>query len=536
MLQFRSILSSTKHVAHQFALHKETHLKAARAMSSLSKSQRLDNGAIANGIHRQNLPADQQFFCDAFELVFKEGVLDATKPDTKVVEFHDPEALKGLADLSIRDDGETDAQVLDHCRSAFKYAVKPASPHFFNQLFAGQDLYGLAGQWLTDAINASQYTFEVAPLFTLIEHEVFAKFRELCGYKTGDGIFCPGGSLANMYALNVARYKRFPESKEKGLYGIPKLAIFTSEQSHYSLKKGAFFLGLGLDSLKIVKCDEIGKMIPEELEKEIEKATQDGFLPFFVNATSGTTVLGAYDPLEPIADICKKHDLWLHVDAAWGGGALLSNKYKYLLKGIERTDSMTWCQHKMMGVPLQCSAFVMNGNEGLLHKAHAAGARYLFQQDKFYDMSYDTGDKSIQCGRKVDAFKVWLMWKKKGNKGFEEEINTKFANSRYMAEVIKSRNDFTLVLEPQCTNVCFWYVPPRLQGLERTPEFWERMRKVAPIIKERMVRNGSLLIGYQPLEPRVNFFRQIFANARTSKEDIDFIINEIATLGKTLEV
>ncbi|XP_033121802.1 cysteine sulfinic acid decarboxylase-like [Anneissia japonica] len=504
-----------------------------RTMSSFPKSQDMQNGNEVNGIHRENLPADQQFFCKAFELVFKEGVLDATKRDAKVVEFYDPDTLKNLADLTIRDDGESDEKVLEHCRSAFKYAVKPASPHFFNQLFAGQDLYGLAGQWLTDAINASQYTFEVAPLFTLIEHEVFAKFRELCGYKSGDGIFCPGGSLANMYALNLARYKKFPQSKEKGMYGCPRLAVFTSEQSHYSLKKGAFFLGLGLESLKIVKCDDSGKMIPGELEKAIKKAEEE--VNCFINIIFFIKI-DRYDPLDEIADICEKRDLWLHVDAAWGGAALLSSKYKHLLKGVERTNSLTWCQHKMMGVPLQCSAFVLNGNEGLLHRAHSAGARYLFQQDKFYDMSYDTGDKSIQCGRKVDAFKIWLMWKKKGNKGFEAEINHKFNNSRYMANVIKSRKDFILVLEPECTNVCFWYLPPCLQGLERTPEFWDRMRKVAPIIKERMVRNGSLLIGYQPLEPRVNFFRQIFANAQTSKEDVDYIINEIATLGEDLQV
>lgn len=126
-------------------------------------------------------------------------------------------------------------------------------------------------------------------------------------------------------------------------------------QCHYSIGKGVAFMGMGLDNLINVKTDANGKMIPEDLEKKILEAKAEGKTPYFVNATAGTTVFGAFDPIDEIADICQKYNLWMHVDGAWGGGALLSKTYSPLLKGVERADSMTWNPHKLMGVPQQCS-------------------------------------------------------------------------------------------------------------------------------------------------------------------------------------
>ncbi|XP_077993359.1 cysteine sulfinic acid decarboxylase-like [Glandiceps talaboti] len=483
----------------------------------------------------QELTVDQKFLKDAVDVIFKEGVIKARDHKTKVVDYYEPDQLRQLFDFKIKDDGENSETLLQLLRDTFKYSVLPANPRFFNQLFSGQDSYGLVGQWLTDCINSSAYTYEVAPLFVLMEHEVIKRLRESIGYVSGDGVFCPGGSIANMYGMNLARYNKYGDDvKTKGLFGLPRLISYTSEHSHYSIKKGASFLGFGTDNVCLVKCDERGRMIPEDLEKKIIEAKEQGHVPLFVNATSGTTVFGAFDPLDKLADICEKHEIWLHVDACWGGSAVMSRKWKHLLKGVERTNSLAWCQHKMMGVPLQCSAFLMRDNIGLMHRGHSAGARYLFQQDKFYDMSYDTGDKVIQCGRKVDAFKLWLMFKAKGNLGFEEEINIKFDNSRYFVKLLTEREGFKLVTQPECTNVCFWYTPPALREMPENEEFRKLLHKVAPIIKERMVRAGTLMIGYQPLGDYPNFFRHIFSNAKTSKRDVEFIVNEIDRLGQDI--
>lgn len=158
-----------------------------------------------------------------------------------------------------------------------------------------------------------------------------------------------------------------------------------------------------------------GKMIPSDLERRILEAKQRGFVPFLVSATAGTTVYGTFDPLLAITDLCKKYKIWMHVDAAWGGGLLMSRKHKWKLSGVERANSVTWNPHKMMGVPLQCSALLVR-EEGLMQSCNQIHASYLFQQDKHYYLSYDTGDKALQCGHHVDIFKLWLMWRTKKRK------------------------------------------------------------------------------------------------------------------------
>ncbi|XP_053907645.1 cysteine sulfinic acid decarboxylase isoform X5 [Cuculus canorus] len=277
-----------------------------------------------------------------------------------------------------------------------------------------------------------------------------------------------------------------------------------------------------------------GKMVPEELEKEIQRAKAEGAEPFFVCATSGTTVLGAFDPLGAIADICQRHNLWLHVDAAWGGSALLSGKHRHLLDGIERADSVAWNPHKMLTVGQQCSAFLLRDSSGLLQRCHGTGATYLFQRDKFYDVTYDTGDKTPQCGRRVDCLKLWLLWKAIGTQGLARRVERAFAFTRYLAEEMKRRDGFRLVLEPEFINLCFWFVPPSLRGREDDPQYWSKLGKVAPVIKERMMKKGSMLVGYQPHGPHVNFFRQVVTNPVVTRADLDFFLDEIERLGEDL--
>ncbi|KAJ8309070.1 hypothetical protein KUTeg_013944 [Tegillarca granosa] len=458
------------------------------------------NGVKINGNVPEN---DNQFLDELYDMMIKEGFEKSRDRNTKVVEFKHPKELKQLIDLEVNKPTDDD-RLLNICKDIIKYSVRTGHPRFFNQLFGGLDQYSLGGAWLTETLNTSQYTYEVSPVFTLMEKAILTKMMGYAGFKDGDAIFCPGGSIANMYALNVARYKFFPDVKRLGMQALPKLCILTSEKCHYSIKKAASVLGIGMDNVIPVKADEFGKLIPAEVEANILRLQSEGRRPYLVNVTAGTTVLGAYDPIEPIADICQKYGLWLHVDGAWGGGALISRKTRHLLKGIERADSLTWNPHKMMGAPLQAAAF-MTKHKDLLAPCHSANASYLFQQDKFYDVSYDTGDKSIQCGRKVDVLKLWMMWKSRGDLGFEKDIDNLFDCARYLAQKVRDTDGFRLVLE-----------------------------NVAPKIKERMTMNGSMLVGYQPDGDRVNFFRMIISNLEITHEDMDFVVNEIDRLGRDL--
>ena len=121
-----------------------------------------------------------------------------------------------------------------------------------------------------------------------------------------------------------------------GLHGLPRLVLYTSEDAHYSVKKLASLLGIGSDNVYVIETDDRGKMNVAHLEQRIKETLREGAAPFMVSATAGTTVLGAFDPIPEIADVCERYDLWLHVDAAWGGGALMSSKHRHLLNGIER--------------------------------------------------------------------------------------------------------------------------------------------------------------------------------------------------------
>lgn len=200
-----------------------------------------------------------------------------------------------------------------------------------------------------------------------------------------------------------------------------------------------------------------------------------------------------------------------------------------------RSDSVTWNPHKLLAAPQQCSTFLTKHND-ILSKCHSTNATYLFQKDKFYDTSYDTGDKHIQCGRRADVLKFWFMWRAKGTTGLESHVNKIFENAEYFTKQIDQRNkNFEMVLkQPECTNICFWYIPPSLVNSDRDEKFWLKIHQIAPIIKERMMKKGSLMITYQPLKSKPNFFRLVMQNSSLSKSDMLYIINEIETLGADL--
>ncbi|CAD7082451.1 unnamed protein product [Hermetia illucens] len=481
------------------------------------------------------MPETREFLLKIIDVLL-DFVRTTNDRNEKVLEFHHPEDMKKLLDLDLPHRGVTLQQLVEDCATTLKYQVKTGHPHFFNQLSTGLDLVSMAGEWLTATANTNMFTYEIAPVFILMENVVLTKMREIIGWTSGDSILAPGGSISNLYAFLAARHKMFPGYKERGTKALPgELVMFTSDQSHYSIKSCASVGGLGTDNCVMVPSDEHGRMIPRELERLIVERKQKGYVPFFVNATAGTTVLGAFDPIIEIADICKKYGLWLHVDAAWGGGLMLSKKYRHpRLTGIERADSVTWNPHKLMGAIFQCSTIHFK-EDGLLISCNQMSAEYLFMTDKQYDISYDTGDKVIQCGRHNDIFKLWLQWRAKGTEGFERQQDRLMDLVQYQVRRIKEQSNlFHLIMEPECVNVSFWYIPKRLRGVPHDASKEKELGKICPIIKSRMMQKGSLMVGYQPDDRRPNFFRSIISSAAVTEKDVDFMLDEIHRLGDDL--
>uniref|UniRef100_A0A2K6F5S0 Cysteine sulfinic acid decarboxylase n=1 Tax=Propithecus coquereli TaxID=379532 RepID=A0A2K6F5S0_PROCO len=177
-----------------------------------------------------NPAAAEALLQEVFGIVVDEAIRKGTCASEKVCEWKEPEELKQLLDLELRSQGESQEQILERCRAVIRYSVKTGHPRFFNQLFSGLDAHALAGRIITETLNTSQYTYEIAPVFVLMEEEVLKKLRALVGWSSGDGVFCPGGSISNMYAINLARYQHFPDCKQRGLRALPPLALFTSKE------------------------------------------------------------------------------------------------------------------------------------------------------------------------------------------------------------------------------------------------------------------------------------------------------------------
>ena len=432
-------------------------------------------------------------------------------------------------------------------QTVMENSVRSSHPLFLNQLYSGVDPIALGGEWLASALNANVHTFEVAPVLTEVEKAVLAKTARmwLAPESKGpapahDGLLVPGGSLANMYSLLLARDKVEPDARNTG--SKLDLVAFCSEQSHYSYRKSAMVMGLGMENMVKVKCDESGAMIAEELEKEVQAAKERGQVPFYVGTTAGTTVLGAFDDYEGCAAVCKKHDMWMHVDGAWGGAAAISPARRHNVKGFEKADSFCWNPHKMLGLPLQCSIFVTK-QPGSLAKANAAQADYLFQPDK-NNAGADLGDRTIQCGRKADALKIWLSWKHRGDSGWAELVDRSFGLAEAVEDFVREKavedGSFVLAAPAQCANVGFWYVPPRLRPFNPATATAQQLAEigyVAPKLKDRMQRSGDAMIGFQPIDSMnlPNFFRLVLPNSRhLSKEMLRDMMARMDDLGKDL--
>jgi len=463
--------------------------------------------------------------------------------NTRVINFVPPDKLKEIIDFPLPAEGcglTSDLKGIEkYLEQVLEYSVRTGSPRYFNQLWSGTDIACIVAEWVSAFTNSSTYTYEVAPVYSLMEIEVINHLLKFVGYEGGDGILASGGATCNFMGLLCARDKLFPDSKTTGNPEGKKLVAFTSAHSHYTIKRSTWMMGMGLDAAINVSVDADGKMSPRALDEAITKAKAEGLTPFCVNATCGTTVLGVFEDLNGIADVCQKHGVWLHVDGAWGGSVLVSKKWRHKMAGVERADSVTWCLHKMMGINQQCAAFLTKESH-LLKKVNASHADYLFHFDD--TRPYDLGEKTLNCGRHQDSFKAWLSWKVHGDKGMEQRVDTDFANALYFTEELKKRSDkFELLFEPECTQVCFFYLPKCIRGMPKSKERDELCGKYVPMLRRKIQLAGSMLVNYNPLSESLpnfpfvpNHWRIVWANPEQTFEDALFVLDEMDRLGEDM--
>lgn len=426
----------------------------------------------------------------ALELIEKEK----KEPSLKPVQTED---LWSKIDIALEDYpiSKNDFEVI--LRQLVLNSPRTATNKFFNQLYGGRNPKATLGDLLSVLLNNSMYTYKVAGPQVGIEKEIIKKVIKLIDYTSeSDGTITSGGSMSNLLAMLMARDKTSAGVINSGIQ--EPLYLYTSEASHYSIKKNASILGIGKNNVRNIPVDERGKMIPEMLEKAIKDDIRNKRKPFFINVTSGTTVLGAFDPIDKIAEISKKYHIWLHIDGAYCGGVIFSEKYKHLIKGIEQSDSFNFNAHKMMGVPLTCSILVTKDKKQL-YESLSADADYLYQTE---DDDYNLGKSSLQCGRRNNALKFWTLWKSVGTKGLETIVNKQFLLADIARDYIINHPDYTLYSFEDSLSICFNY-------------------KDIPAEKlcNLMYEEGELMVGYGNFQDTI-FIRLVTINYGNSKEDI----------------
>ncbi|KAJ2781482.1 Glutamate decarboxylase 2 [Coemansia javaensis] len=441
--------------------------------------------------------------------VLSEYVAQSQQPQARVLGGRSVQQMR--ADLRLDefpDKGAGADGIWDDVRAVCGAAANTWSSRFLYKLYAAPAPAGVVGEALLGVLNNNSHVFRASPAGTLIESSVAAKLAELAGFPAQtEGLTFPGGSYANMHALVTARNCALPDARRRGLHvpGGRAPVVLTSRHAHYSVDKAAMAAGLGLEGVAHVPTDGHGRMDARALRRMLQRAVDGGLAPVMVNATMGTTVLGACDPLDAIAAVCEDFGVWLHVDASWGGPLALFGGDPPAAPAFAvprgRIDSMTINPHKLLGVPLQCSFLLVRRGLGTMRQALGLNAGYLFHDDA--DASeLDLGDATLGCGRRPDAIKLWLMWRYYGTAYFVRRVAHARRMALRLAELVRTRTSpagrWRLVQEPPSTCVCFWFVPRQLAGGSSDED--ERWGLATRRICERVNASGTALVDYASVD------------------------------------
>ncbi|KAI0545393.1 glutamate decarboxylase [Xylaria curta] len=451
-----------------------------------------------------------------------------------LVESYRPEDLVKRLKFSLPESqGRGKDGLLDAIQDVLRYSVNTWDQGFLDKLYSSTNAVGVISEMLLAVLNTNVHIYQTSPSLTVVEKvtsRALASLFGLTGPRAG-GVTCQGGSSSNLTSLIIARNTLYPETKTQGNAGHV-FALFTSAHGHYSVEKAATTAGMGSQNVITVPVDSEGQMVPAALCEAVVGAKERGMTPLYVNATAGTTVLGSFDPLSEVADVCAKYGLWMHVDASWGGPVAFSATRRHKIAGAERANSVTVNPHKMMNVPITCS-FLLTRDLGVFHRANTLPAGYLFHGNDDGDAGekdfWDLADLTLQCGRRGDSLKLALAWIYYGAAGFEVQIDKAFEMASYLASLVEENKDFALLSSnpPPCLQVCFYYVPAGI--LDSSAE--ANTRRTKSMVR-RLVDRG-FMVDYAPGENGC-FFR-VVVNCQTRRATVEGLMKALEEVGKEEE-
>ena len=384
--------------------------------------------------------------------------------------------------------------------------LRTPSTDYMPHLHGPSLLETISSELIISTFNQSMDSWDQSPVATEIEVETIRHLCSLYGYDTkkADGVFTSGGSQSNQTALLLARdwYCNKHLNYDVKKFGLDekcsRLRMYTSEISHFSMEKSCHIMGLGYKSVVKVPVDDKKRMDLTALRSLIEADIKAGNIPFLIVATVGTTDFGSIDPLEELASLAREHNMWLHADAAYGSGVIMSEKYRSRVASLKLCDSITVDFHKMFLMPISCSAVLLK--DGSTFEALTIHADYLNREEDEEDGYTNLVDKSMQTTRRFDALKVWTSFQTRGRDGWSKIISTSMDNAAYFYSQLKADPDFAVITEPEISSVVFRYCGG---GKDASPEELEKLDEINKKVRRTLIHQYGTIIGQTVSDGRV---------------------------------
>ncbi|WP_245598699.1 pyridoxal phosphate-dependent decarboxylase family protein [Sporocytophaga myxococcoides] len=408
-----------------------------------------------------------------------------------------------------------------------KHAILFHLPQYIAHLNCPILIPALAAEVIVSSLNSSLDTWDQSAGGTLMEMKLIEwTCKELGLGPLADGVFTSGGTQSNLMGMMLARdyflkHKLQWDVKKEGLpTEASKFRIFCSEKSHFSLRKAAILLGLGEQAIVPVKTNKQYQLDIKALQECVDNEKAAGNIPIAIVATAGTTDFGSIDPLEEIGSFATRHQLWFHVDAAYGCGLLLSDKYKYLINGIEHADSVTVDYHKAFFQPVSSSALLVRNGASFEHITHHAD--YLNPKEHEKDGYPNQVNKSIQTTRRFDALKLWFTLRLMGKETLGSYIDAIIELAAKAAKSIEKDKELELLNYPEISTILFRYNPYGVNDIS--------LNAINAYIRKKMFESGKALIASTKVNKEV-YLKFTILNPETTIDDIKNILTLIKLYG-----
>ena len=371
---------------------------------------------------------------------------------------------------------------------------------------------------LISALNQSQAVREMSPSFTPLEHQVIAWMTDLVGWdEQAGGTMTSGGTEATFAALLAARSRAVPDAWTNGL-GAQVPVVVCGEHAHYAVSRAAGAMGLGVSRVSIVPSRAL-RMDIDALRERLAALRADGTRVMAVVATAGCTATGSFDDLDAVADLCDEFaddhgPLWLHVDAAHGGAAMLSPRHRHRVQGLARSRSLAWDPHKTLMLPLAAGMVLVRDQDDLT-RAFTQEAPYLFSSGSDAQI-WDMGPRSFQCSRRADVLKLWVAIERYGADNLARLYDRLCRMAQTLHALLSARGDFTPLHEPMSNILCFAWTPPGVAA--------EDLDVLTDTLRERYNRSGRGWITATTLDGR-RVLRITVMNARTDETHLAKLVD-----------